>query len=227
MMADEARLGLQFLFVMLMLCSECTWGNNWQAFPTEVGESICSISRKMKDVSSWTIEHLRVLKERRDEYASKFLDWKLHFHGSPECGENDSILEGIRTVLERANEEIKTLPAKAICAGAPAAKSAGRLDEFITVFANARKTGSVFIKTDSETSNYCLGSGGEKAQRRDLFDCFPTGGKFEIGEANLAKIPESMTDLSDPNLIAVTENINHSSVVEHINRKYVIDDKAG
>ncbi|CCD15050.1 Transferrin receptor-like, ESAG6-like [Trypanosoma congolense IL3000] len=229
MTEGEVRLVYQLLAGLLLLCSEVTWGNKRQAIPTEVGESICSLSRKLKLVASWTVGQVAALKKTRDEYASKFLEWKLHFHGSPECGENDSILEGIRIELETVNKEIQKLPAKAIRAGALAAKSAGRLDEFTTVFANARKTGSVFIftKTDSETSNYCLGSGGNQAKRRDLFDCFPTGGKVEMSEANLAKIPESMTDLSEPNLTAVIENINHSSMATHINRKYVIDAEAG
>ncbi|CCD13994.1 Transferrin receptor-like, ESAG6-like [Trypanosoma congolense IL3000] len=227
MMAGEVRLVFQLLAVVFLLCSEFTWGNKRQAIPTEVGESICSLSRKLKRVATWVVVQIAALKKSRDEYASKFLDWKLHFQGSSECEVNESILDEIWVTLENVNEEIKTLPAKAIRSGALAARSAGRLDEFITVFANARKTGSVFVATEPKTSNYCLGSGGYQAKRRDLFDCFPTGGKVEMGEANLAKIPETMTDLSEPNLTAVIENINHSSVAEHINRKYVIDAKAG
>ncbi|CCD16825.1 Transferrin receptor-like, ESAG6-like [Trypanosoma congolense IL3000] len=219
-MATEAHLIWLFPACVLMLCLEVTCENKRQAIPTEVGESICSLSNKLKDVAPWTVGQVAALKKNRDEYASKFLDWKLHFHGSPECGENESILEEILKVLGKVNKEIKTLPAKAIRAGALAVKSAGRLDEFITIFANAQKTELLKV-------NYCLGGGDSPAKRRDLFDCFPTGGSIEMGEANLAKIPESMTDLREPNLTAVIENINHSSVAEYVRRKYVIDSEAG
>ncbi|CCD12135.1 hypothetical protein, unlikely, partial [Trypanosoma congolense IL3000] len=133
-MATEAHLIWLFPACVLMLCLEVTCENKRQAIPTEVGESICSLSNKLKDVAPWTVGQVAALKKNRDEYASKFLDWKLHFHGSPECGENESILEEILKVLGKVNKEIKTLPAKAIRAGALAVKSAGRLDEFITIF---------------------------------------------------------------------------------------------
>ncbi|CCD16295.1 unnamed protein product [Trypanosoma congolense IL3000] len=149
----------------------CVSSNYPRAIPTEAGESICSLSRKLKDVSPWTVWQLAELRKTRNVYASKLLDWQLHFHGSPACELNESILEDIQAALKKVNEEIFKLPAKAIRAGALAAKSAGRLDEFITVFANA-KMRKVF-----DTSNYCLGSGGDPAKRRDLIDCFPFGGK--------------------------------------------------
>ncbi|CCD14453.1 unnamed protein product [Trypanosoma congolense IL3000] len=142
-----------------------------KSIPTDAGESICSLSRKLKDVAPWTVGQVAALKKKRDEYVSKFTDSKLHFHESLGCGGNESLLDSIRTALEKVNEEIKTLPAKAIRAGVLAAKSAGRLDEFIMVFANA-----------NGGHRYCLGSGGHPAKRRDLYDCFPECKKFEIGE---------------------------------------------
>ncbi|CCD12392.1 unnamed protein product [Trypanosoma congolense IL3000] len=211
----------------LMFCSEVSCVSSYypKAIPTEAGVSVCTLSRKLKDVPSWTAEKLTELKKTRDEYASKFLDWKLHFHGNSDCGVNESILENIRTDLEKVNEEINKLSAKAIRAGALAAKSAGRLDEFIVVFANARKTGSVFDETDSKTSNYCLGGGGNPARRRNLFDCFPKGEKIEMGENNLARIPESTPHKEEPNLTGAIKNVNHSAMVGYVKR-YDGDDHA-
>ncbi|CCD12902.1 Transferrin receptor-like, ESAG6-like [Trypanosoma congolense IL3000] len=208
---------------MLMLWSDvlCAVSYHRQSIPTEAGESICSLSRNLKAVVPWTQEKISALRKTRDAYASKLLDWQLHFHGSSECGVNESILEDIRTELETVNKELQKLSAKAIRAGALAAKSAGRLDEFITVFANARK-GS-FIGT----FNYCLGNKGDPARRRDLLDCFPEGEKLEIGEANLAKIPETAAHKEEPHLRAAINNVNHSACARYFNRIHGEDIHAG
>ncbi|CCD13085.1 unnamed protein product [Trypanosoma congolense IL3000] len=192
-----------------------------QAIPIEAGESICSLSKTLKDVPPWTQEKIADLRKTRDAYASKLLDWQLYFHGSSECGVNESIFGEIWVTLEAVDEEIKTLPTKAIRAGAFAAKSAGRLDEFITVFANAKKESFI------DGVNYCLGGGGNPAKRRDLLDCFPEGEKLEIGEANIGKIPESMTNIKELNLTAALRNVNHSAVGSYFNRIHWIDLHAG
>ncbi|CCD16587.1 unnamed protein product [Trypanosoma congolense IL3000] len=193
------------------------WDPSRKAIPTEVGESICSLSRKLKDVSPWTQEKIATLRRTRDAYASKLLDWKLHFHGSLECEVNESILGEIWAALEKVSEELSGLHTKAIRAGALAAKSAGRLDEFITVFANAQKNSFI------DKVNYCLGSKGDPAKKRDLLDCFPYGDKLEIDEANLGKIPEITTDDNGPDLVAVIKKLNHSSVALYMKRVSMID----
>ncbi|CCD11677.1 unnamed protein product [Trypanosoma congolense IL3000] len=198
-----------------------------KAIPTEAGGAICTLSRKLKDVTPWAVGQVSELKKTRDDYESKFLDWKLHFNGNSECGENETILDEILTTLERVNEEIHALPSKAIHAGALAAKSAGRLDEFITVFSNAEKSStSIFEKTSGSASRYCLGGGGNAAKRRNLFDCFPTGGKIEMGENNLARIPENAPHKEEPNLIDAIKNINHSAITGYVKR-YDGDENAG
>ncbi|CCD13677.1 unnamed protein product [Trypanosoma congolense IL3000] len=68
--------------------------------------------------------------------------------------------------------------------------------------------------------NYCLGGGGRPARRRDLLDCFQEGKKLEIGEANLAKIPESTTHNYEPYLTAIMKDVKHSSLASYFNRKY-------
>ncbi|CCD16405.1 Transferrin receptor-like, ESAG6-like [Trypanosoma congolense IL3000] len=212
----QAMKALGLLLMMHVFCSvvSCALSYYPKALHTETGGSICSLSRKLKEVIPWTQEQLDVLKKTRDAYASKFLDWQLHFHGSSECELNQSILEDIRTDLEKVNEEIKTLSGKAIRAGALAAKSAGRLDEFVTVFARARGDGPTFY----EKSSFCFGYKGHPATRADLHDCFPEGTRFDIGEANLAKIPESTANKEEPNLTGVIENVNHSAVEAHFRK---------
>ncbi|CCD13227.1 unnamed protein product [Trypanosoma congolense IL3000] len=83
----------------------------------------------------------------------------------------------------------------------------------------------VFAKAQGGTDlmgkvNYCLGVGGRPARRRDLLDCFPEGKKLEIGEANLAKIPESTMHNNEPYLTAIMEDVKHSSLASYFNRKY-------
>ncbi|CCD14486.1 unnamed protein product [Trypanosoma congolense IL3000] len=178
-----------------------------KALLTDAGVAICSLSRKLKDVAPWTAGKLTELKKTRDEYASKLLNWNLHFHGFPDCGGNESLFEEVRTALGTVNKELGTLPRKSIRAGALAAKSAGRLDEFMTVFAGAHGGGQTFL----EKARYCFGYKGSPATRTDFHDCFPTGSRFEIGEANLAKIPESAADRDEPNFASVIENITQCS----------------
>ncbi|CCD16711.1 Transferrin receptor-like, ESAG6-like [Trypanosoma congolense IL3000] len=226
----QAMKALGVIFMMSVLCSEKVWGVPYsrKAIPTEAGESICSLSRKLKDVSPWTQGLLETLKKTQEVYASKLLDWQLHFHGSSECELNQSILDNIRTDLEKVNKEIQKLSGKAILAGALAAKSAGRLDEFITVFANAQKgSTSVFDVSSSNAGSFCLGGKGDPARRRDLLDCFPDGEKLEIKEGNLAKIPESVPDKSEINLTAALRIVNHSILEAHFRRIYWDDIHAG
>ncbi|CCD14444.1 unnamed protein product [Trypanosoma congolense IL3000] len=124
-MVVKARMLLRLLTGVLMCSVEALGSYYPKAIPTEAGGSICSLSRKLKDVAPWTQEKIAALRKTRDKYGSKLLDWQLHFHESPEYGVNDSILYRIRTVIETVNKEIKTLPAKAIRSGALAAASAG------------------------------------------------------------------------------------------------------
>nr|CCD21845.1 Transferrin receptor-like protein [Trypanosoma congolense IL3000] len=76
------------------------------------------------------------------------------------------------------------------------------------------------------TSYYCLGSGGDPAKRRDLIDCFPVGGKIEMGENNLAKIPERIADPNEPNLTAIITKVTHSAMASYFHQKYSGDDGA-
>ncbi|CCD14384.1 Transferrin receptor-like, ESAG6-like [Trypanosoma congolense IL3000] len=202
---------LGIIFMLFMLCSSAAWEYPYprKAVPTEAGESICGINKKLKDVAPWTQQKIAALRKTRDEYESKILDWNLHFHESPGCGGNESVLEEIHTALEAVNGEIKKLPAKAIQAGALAAKSAGRLDEFITVFANAKGG-----------HNYCMGTGGKPAERRDLSECFSSGVDFEVGESNMATIPQHPSERGDTNLEAVIHRVNHSIMSAYFRRRY-------
>ncbi|CCD17030.1 unnamed protein product, partial [Trypanosoma congolense IL3000] len=212
---------LMAVMFMATLPVPCVSSYYPKAIPTEAGGAICSLSRKLKDVAPWTTGKLTELKKTRDEYASKFLDWQLHFHESSECEVNESILEKIMAALGTVDEELSELHAKSMQAGALAARSAGRLDEFITVFANAKGTAETFYNKAS----FCFGYKGRPATRTDLHDCFPTGSRFEMGEANLAKIPQSTADGDEPNLASVIENITHSALGEHWYR-YALDSNA-
>ncbi|CCD14406.1 unnamed protein product [Trypanosoma congolense IL3000] len=136
------------------------------------------------------------LMKSRDEHESKYFDWKLHFHASHECEMNESVLEEIRIMLENVNTEFRTLPSKAVRARALAANSTGRLDEFITVFANA--------KGDSK---YCLGDG-NAAKPENLRDCF---NKDDFGEESLVDISERLSK-QEPNLDSKIEGIKHQSL---------------
>ncbi|CCD15306.1 Transferrin receptor-like, ESAG6-like [Trypanosoma congolense IL3000] len=213
----QAMKALGIIFMMSVFFSEKVWADSFhhsrKTLPTEAGGSICSLSRKLKEVAPWTQQKLEALKKTRDAYASKLLDWQLHFHGSSECELNESILEEIQADLEKVNEEIKKLSAKAIRAGALAAKSAGRLDEFITVFAKAQGRPSFM-----ERANYCLGSVGEPARRSSLFECFPEGNNTEIEESSLARISESLAVTTDLNLATAIEKVKHSAVEGYFKR---------
>ncbi|CCD12310.1 unnamed protein product [Trypanosoma congolense IL3000] len=159
-MVVKARLLLRLLTGVLMCSVEVLGSYYPKAIPIEAGGSICSLSRKLKDVAPWTQEKIAALRKTRDEYGSKLLDWKLHFHGSPKCEVNESILDEIRVTLENVNAEIGALQAKAIRAGALAARSAGRLTDFITVFANAQNNSFM------DRVNYCLGGGGNPVKKK-------------------------------------------------------------
>ncbi|CCD16147.1 unnamed protein product [Trypanosoma congolense IL3000] len=219
-MMSQAMMAGFLLVRMLMLFSAVALGPfPRKAIPSEVGGAICSLSKKLKNVAPWTRQKMAALMKSRDEHESKYFDWKLHFHVSPECQMNESVLDEIRIMLENVNTEFRTLPAKAVRARALAARSAGRLDEFITVFANAKGNGTTF----KESTNYCLGSGGAPAKRRDLLDCFPKGEEFEMSETNMAKIPETTSYGGELDLSAAIENINYNTAAVYVKKGGAID----
>ncbi|CCD15144.1 Transferrin receptor-like, ESAG6-like [Trypanosoma congolense IL3000] len=219
MFSQAMMAGLLLVRVFLLYSVAYLESFSRKAIPSEAGGAICSLSKKLKNVAPWTREKMATLMKSRDEHESKYFDWKLHFHASPECQMNESVLDEIRTMLENVNTEFRTLHSKAVRARALAARSAGRLDEFITVFANAKGNGTTF----KESTNYCLGSGGAPAKRRDLLDCFPKGEEFEMSETNMAKIPETTSYGGELDLSAAIENINYNTAAAYVKKGGAID----
>ncbi|CCD12328.1 unnamed protein product [Trypanosoma congolense IL3000] len=137
----------------------------------------------------------------------KLLDWKLKFtqhNGAPaSCSGKGTLLRVEQDVMKMADKKVKQLTKKAIRAGALSGISAGRIDEFIMVFAKA--------KSDSNTKHCCLGKGGAGVTF-ELAGCFiVTTEIHSINEAKLARIPETFTE-AELNLTTEIRKVTHGTL---------------
>ncbi|CCD17257.1 unnamed protein product, partial [Trypanosoma congolense IL3000] len=206
-MLTEPRVAWWLLVTVLMLRSYVALGTGPKAIPTKAGAAICTLSRTLKDVTPWATQQVEEgstkvthLEMKLLEWQSKFIQSKSKGIGSEECKVTGLLFRQVRKEINKARAEVEKLEKEASKAAAFAANSAGRLDEFITVFANAK----------GSDSKYCLGS--EKAATAgDLKDCF-SGNDFR--EESLVDIGEKASD-KELNLNSDIEGIKHSKLSSH------------
>ncbi|CCD16586.1 Transferrin receptor-like, ESAG6-like [Trypanosoma congolense IL3000] len=185
-------------------------GTTPKAIPTKAGAAICTLSKTLKDVTPWATQQVEKgaakighLEMKLLEWQSKFIQYKSKGSGSEECKITGLLFRQVRKELDKARKEVEKLEREASKAAAFAANSAGRLEEFITVFANAR---------NESGTGFCLGK--EKAATpEELNDCF--GGKV-FSEDSLVDIGERVSE-QEPNLDRTIEGIKHSVLSSHFN----------
>ncbi|CCD12391.1 unnamed protein product [Trypanosoma congolense IL3000] len=131
------------------------------------------------------------------EWQSKFLQSKSKGSGSEECKITSLLFRQVRKEIDKARTGMERLEKEASKAAAFAANSAGRLEEFITVFANAKNS----------SNGFCLGNG-KAATPKELKDCF-SGTDFR--EKSLVDISERVSE-QEPNLDSKIEGIKHQSL---------------
>ncbi|CCD14185.1 unnamed protein product [Trypanosoma congolense IL3000] len=131
------------------------------------------------------------------EWQTKFMQSNSKGIGSQACKITGLLFRQVRKEIEKARREVEKLEKEASRAAAFAANSAGRLDEFITVFANAK----------GDSNHYCLGSD-KAATAGELKDCF-SGTDFR--EQSLVDIGE-LAGGKEPDLAADIEGVKHQSV---------------
>ncbi|CCD12013.1 hypothetical protein, unlikely [Trypanosoma congolense IL3000] len=135
------------------------------------------------------------------EWQSKFIQSKSKGSGSEECKITGLLFRQIRKEIEKTRKEVEKFEEEASKAAAFAVNSAGRLDEFITVFANAK---------GSDSSYFCLGDG-SAAKPEDSRDCF-SGTDFR--EESLDDIRESASG-QEPNFFSAIKSIKYSKLSSH------------
>ncbi|CCD14385.1 Transferrin receptor-like, ESAG6-like [Trypanosoma congolense IL3000] len=203
------RFMLWWIIALLMLLAEDTLGTGPRAIPTKAGAAICTLSKTLKDVTPWVTQQVENgaakithLEMKLLEWQSKFIQSKSKGIGSETCKITGLLFRQVRKEIEKARKEVEKLEREASKAAAFAANSAGRLDEFMTVFANA-KGGS---------SNHCLGDG-KAATAGELRDCF---GWEDFSEQSLVDIGERVSE-QEPNLDSKIEGIKHQSLKDSFN----------
>ncbi|CCD14455.1 unnamed protein product [Trypanosoma congolense IL3000] len=132
------------------------------------------------------------------EWQTKFIQSKSKGTGSETCKITGLLFRQIRKEIEKARAEVEKLEREASKAATFAANSAGRLDEFITVFANAR---------NESGTGFCLGDD-KPATNEELKNCF--SGK-DFSEESLVDIREKASE-KEPDLDTAIEGIKHSSL---------------
>ncbi|CCD15145.1 unnamed protein product, partial [Trypanosoma congolense IL3000] len=199
---------LWFLGVILILWLETNLCNARRAIPTKAGSAICTLSKKLKDVTPWVTQQLDEevtkitnLELKLLEWQSKFLQSKAQGRDYEACRVTGLLFRQMRKEVDKARAEVEKLEREATKAYTFASNSAGRLDEFITVFANA--------KTESSTK-YCLGDT-KPATNEELKDCF---GGTDFSEGSLIDISENARE-QDPNVGAAIEGIKYSRLSSH------------
>ncbi|CCD13084.1 unnamed protein product [Trypanosoma congolense IL3000] len=200
---------LEWLFpaAFILLFPEAAWGTGPKAIPTKAGAAICTLSKTLKDVTPWATQQVTAgaakishLEMKLLEWQSKFIQSKSKGIGSETCKITGLLFRQVRKEIDKARKEVEKLEKEASRAAAFAANSAGRLDEFITVFANAR----------GESSSYCLGDG-KAVTAGELKDCF--GGE-DFSEESLVDIGEKAR-IEEPKLDSKIEGIKHSVLKSH------------
>ncbi|CCD15760.1 Transferrin receptor-like, ESAG6-like [Trypanosoma congolense IL3000] len=195
-----------FLAAVILSLQNTVWGNSQKAIPTKAGAAICTLSKTLKDVTPWATQQVEDgaakithLEMKLLEWQSKFIQSKSKGGGSEECKVTGLLFRQVRKEINKARAEVEKLEKEASKAAAFAANSAGRLDEFITVFANAKGS-----------DKYCLGD--EKAATpEDLRDCFS---KNDFSEESLVDIGDRAS-VKEPNLVSDIEGIKHSKLSSH------------
>ncbi|CCD17476.1 unnamed protein product [Trypanosoma congolense IL3000] len=132
------------------------------------------------------------------EWQSKFIQSKSKASGSEACKITGLLFRQVRKEIDKARKEVEKLEREASRAAVFAANSAGRLDEFITVFANARNENS---------RGFYLGND-KLATSEESKDCF--GGK-DISIECLVDTFERASE-QKPNLDTKIEGIKHQSL---------------
>ncbi|CCD16381.1 Transferrin receptor-like, ESAG6-like [Trypanosoma congolense IL3000] len=181
---------------------------NPKAIPTKAGEAICTLSKTLKDITPWATQQVEEGSAKVTHLEMKLLEWqtkwvqsKAQGKGSETCKMTGFLFRQVRKEIDKVREEVEKLEKEASKAAAFAANSAGRLDEFITVFANAR---------NDSGNGFCLGK--EKAATpEDLRDCFS---KTDFSEESLVDIGEKAS-VQEPNLYSTIEGIKHSKMISH------------
>ncbi|CCD13226.1 Transferrin receptor-like, ESAG6-like [Trypanosoma congolense IL3000] len=197
-----------FLASVILLFSDVALGTGPKAIPTKAGAAICTLSKTLKDVTPWATQQVEDgaakithLEMKLLEWQSKFIQSKSKGSGSEECKVTGLLFRQVRKEINKARAEVEKLEKEASKAAAFAANSAGRLEEFITVFANAKGN-----------DKYCLGN--EKAATPgELKDCFS---KDDFSEESLVDIGDRASE-QEPNLATAIEGIKHQSLRDSFN----------
>ncbi|CCD15305.1 Transferrin receptor-like, ESAG6-like [Trypanosoma congolense IL3000] len=205
----EMRLKWWWLVGVFMAWSQVLGtGNSPKAIPTKAGAAICTLSKTLKDVTPWVTQQVENGAEKISHLEMKLLDWQSKFiHskskgiGSEACKITGLLFRQVRKEIDKTRKEVKKLEKEASRAAAFAANSAGRLDEFITVFANAR---------NDSGNGFCLGDR-NAAKPEALRDCFI--GK-DFSEESLIDISERASE-QEPNLFFAIDDIKHSALRSH------------
>ncbi|CCD17521.1 Transferrin receptor-like, ESAG6-like [Trypanosoma congolense IL3000] len=192
---------------LLTLFSNEARSTSQKAIPTKAGAALCSLSKTLKDVTPWATQQVENGAAKITHLEMKLLEWQSKFIQSKSKGNNSEackitglLFRQVRKEIEKVREEVEKLDKEASKAAAFAANSAGRLDEFITVFANAK----------GGDSNYCLGDD-KAAKPEELKDCFS---KNDFGEESLVDINERASE-QEPNLDSDIDSIKHSKLSSH------------
>ncbi|CCD15049.1 Transferrin receptor-like, ESAG6-like [Trypanosoma congolense IL3000] len=195
-----------WIIALSMLLAEETLGTGPKAIPTKAGEAICTLSKTLKDITPWATQQVEDGAAKITHLEMKLLEWQTKFihskpkgSGSEACKITGLLFRQVRKEIDKTREEVEKLEKEASKAAAFAANSAGRLDEFITVFANAQGS-----------SKYCLGDD-KAAKPEELKDCF-SGTDF--GEESLVDISERASE-QEPNLDTNIDSIKHSKLSSH------------
>ncbi|CCD16404.1 Transferrin receptor-like, ESAG6-like [Trypanosoma congolense IL3000] len=182
-------------------------GNAPKAIPTKAGAAICTLSKTLKEVTPWATQQVEEGSAKVTNLEMKLLEWqtkwvqsKAQGKGSEACKMTGLLFRQVRKEIDKVREEVERLEKEASKAAAFAANSAGRLDEFITVFANAK----------GESNGFCLGDT-NAAKPEDLRDCFS---KTDFSEESLVDIGERAS-AQEPNLFSKIEGIKYSFLSSH------------
>ncbi|CCD16390.1 Transferrin receptor-like, ESAG6-like [Trypanosoma congolense IL3000] len=197
-----------FLSVVMLLPPDSALCNGPKAIPTKAGEAICTLSKTLKDVTPWVTQQVENGAAKITHLEMKLLDWQSKFFqskskgsGSEACKITGLLFRQVRKEIDKTRKEVERLEKEASKAAAFAANSAGRLDEFITVFANAR---------NGSSTGFCLGDS-DAAKPEALRDCFS---KTDFGEESLVDIGERASG-KEPNLDSTIEGIKYSKLSSH------------
>ncbi|CCD12901.1 Transferrin receptor-like, ESAG6-like [Trypanosoma congolense IL3000] len=199
-----------FLSVVILLSPDAALCDGPKAIPIKAGEAICTLSKTLKDVTPWATQQVEEgdakithLEMKLLEWQSKFIQSKSKGIGSEACKITGLLFRQVRKEIDKTRKEVEILEREASKAAAFSANSAGRLDEFITVFANAK----------GESNHYCVGSDGA-AKPEELKDCF---GGNDFSEQSLVDIGEKAS-VKEPDLDSKIEGIKHQSLSSHFSR---------